>query len=152
MNQRGAKLNRKFVRSGMAILFSFLTFFIFFPEDHVASAGRTLVIHNNTNATLFVLNSTRWRRSYPRHVVNDNKWLYDQANKRIPPMSKISLFNFLDRNNNIILFFPKLVRPRLSYRYHAVYVTGKETKPRELYIFPKLWGQKFMSDAPGASE
>jgi hypothetical protein len=97
----------------------------------LAQAGRTIVIHNNTNATLFV---KRWADSTPISI---------------PPLSKRSLFNYLHRGENGLTFLMLCAGKDMSGLERSVWVSGQETHRHEIEIFPRDFGKTAIFDKPG---
>jgi hypothetical protein len=95
-----------------------------------SSPGRTVVIHNNTRATLTL------------------SLLHNPAEFKIPPESKKSFFNILRRGRNTLEFTAQCVKGYPS-RQLVVWVSGEATKVREYVFFAKHFGKSAMFDRPG---
>lgn len=135
--------------SGLIFSLFVLTIFVQFSAGANSRAGHTIVIHNNTGATLYVFNWSRWFLSdQPEGWVSEGGATMNAANISIAPNSKKSLFNFLDVGKNILVFDPKRVSPKIKRRFYFVNVSGRERNSKELYIFPRDFGKTAMFDEP----
>ncbi|MFC2158344.1 hypothetical protein ACFLT9_10955 [Acidobacteriota bacterium] len=136
---------------GTFLILSFISFLFNLPVDASFQPGRTLVIHNNTSATLYVLNWSSWIHSSSQEEKKSKTELdlYNAANMVIPPNSKKSLFNFLLVGNNTLFIYAKKVRPKLRRTTSVIKVSGNERRPNELNVFPQDFDKTTMFDAPG---
>lgn len=111
----------------VGILFLLLSFpsngFTEWPE-------RTLVIHNNTDATLFV-------------TVNDVR-----TETAIPANQKRSLVNLLCWGHNIVVINAKCVAPLPNPLQKTIWVSAEGRRTREIYVFSRDFGKTVMFDAP----
>ena len=95
----------------------------------VASPGRTLVVRNNTNATLIFGMG---------------------GGDVIPPNTERSYFNRLKRGRNVLNFFASCVNNN-PFAQKAVWVSGAETRVQVVELFPRDFDKTQMFDGPGCS-
>jgi hypothetical protein len=95
-----------------------------------STVGRTVLVRNNTNATIFVS--------------------FGAGDEIIPPLTEKSFFNRLRRGRNQLGFYAKCVNrePRV---YKSVWVSGQETRAKVVELFPRDFGKTTMFDGPGCS-
>ena len=101
------------------------------------AASRTLVVNNNTGATITVITQrggTIQGGSYYREV-------------EIPPNTRKSLYHFLSFGENEVVFDARLVRP-VTRKLVKKFIAHKGgTKVREVEVFPSDFGKSVMFDA-----
>jgi len=144
----------------MKKLFTQLLFIIFyslvFDSGNYSEAGQdsgrmtdqrkgTLVIHNNTNATL-TISATR--------ILEDPTGLFSRPKEEVevPPGERWVLSNFLPRGNVEVTAEARKTRPKVLPISEQYWISGAAKKVREWEIFPEYFGKSFISDSPIADE
>lgn len=119
----------------------FLAMFLAVNPANAGTAGRTVLIHNNTNATIVVYRSTGYATQHVSRQV-------------IPPLTAKSLFNYLGRGKNTLRFVPECASvagvEEISSIAKDVWVSGEETRRHEISIYPQEFGKHAMFDKPGS--
>lgn len=104
------------------------------------AASRTLVVNNNTGATITV-------------ITQRGTTIRDGSHYRevdVPPNTRRSLFNFLSYGENEVVFDARRVRPATRKLVTKLIAHKGGTKVREVELFPRDFGKSVMFDAaPG---
>jgi len=113
-------------------------------QDSVKRADQrkgTLVIHNNTNATLTIS---------ANNIKRDLLGLYDPPGKEVevPPGKRMVLSNFLPRGNVEVTAEARKSRPKVLPISECYWVSGAAKIVREWEIFPEYFGKSLNSDSP----
>lgn len=139
----------------MKKIFIHLPFIIFylvvFGSGNYSEAGQdtgemtdprkgTLVIHNNTNATLTISAS---------RILEDPSGLRDHPVEEVevPPGKRMILSHFLPRGNVEVTAEARKTRPKVRSISERYWVSGAAKKVREWEIFPEYFGKSFISDS-----
>lgn len=126
--------------SGETIKYVFINILILsvllcvFTSRGNASSGRTIIIRNNTGATIqIILNGVM------------------RTEKLIAPHSQQSFFNYLIRGRNVLQIHALCVQGRPGI-VKTLWVSGRETSRQELILSPHIFGRSAMADMPRCQE
>jgi len=114
--------------------FLIAAFCIGFASTAVAQ-NATLVIYNNTNATLDV---------YADQVYGSTT----TSTVRVPPTTRMTFTDFLPRGNVRVVAEAPFVRPRVNSLNVSYVVSGATPRTREWEIFASSFGMSAMYDRP----
>ncbi len=101
--------------------------------------SRTLVVHNNTGATITVIAKSPYTGS------TSDRGYYRK--EKIPPNTRRSLFHILDFGRNVVIFDAQMVRPPTRQLEKTFIAERGGKKIKEVEIFPKDFGRSVMFDA-----
>jgi len=96
-------------------------------QTSMASAGRTLIVYNNTNATISV--------EIGGNIID------------VPPLSKKSIVDLLHRGRNRVDYIAKC-NHKLSF-HKILWVSGQEKRTQSMELFSGNFGKSAMYDKPG---
>ncbi|MFC1814057.1 PAN domain-containing protein [Thermodesulfobacteriota bacterium] len=128
------------LKRGLSIGFLAISIFTFMTcvLTHTAGASpsKTLVVYNDTGATLTVVRTSRSVNKIVREV-------------KIPPNTKKSCFNFLNYGYNDVYFTAYCVSPLPKQLYLQLIAQQGGQKNKRVRVAPKDFGLSSMFDAPG---
>ena len=111
------------------------------PAHSANAASRTLVVYNNTNATITVVTQRGYFPQEGQHY----------AEEEVPPNTRKSLFHFLDFGVNEVVFDARRVRP-ITKKLVKKFVAHRDGKKvREVELFPSDFNRSVMFDASSNS-
>ena len=135
------KRNCKHTLSLKALIAGILMLAICALAHSANAASRTLVVHNNTNATITVITHRGFTPEGGMHY----------REEEVPPNTRKSLFHFLDFGVNEVVFDARRVRPitRKLVKKFVAQRDGKKVQGVEL--FPSDFSRSVMFDASSGS-
>jgi PAN domain len=133
-HQRRGKMRFFKVLLITVLLFSLQPGFVSAQTYQSYARGGTLVIHNNTDATLTILVTKRGRTN----IINEVD---------VPPASRLELRRGLGRGENQVTAMATRVRPAVGNISRNFWVSDSARKVHEWSIFPKDFGKSFLADS-----
>lgn len=129
-------------RERMTMAIPVLTLAVYLLSSSAAASSRVLVVHNNTDATLFV--------SIERPIAPE-KGNYAYREEEVPPNTKKSLFNFLFYGRNKVIFRARYVKPLPKPIIRIFDATPQRVKTNVVEVFTRDFGRSVMFDNTGSS-
>lgn len=120
----------------MTIVFMIVTLSLYFLPGLAAASSKVLVVHNNTDATIVVI-----------HTIVTAKEGHVLREEEVPPLTKRSLFNFLNYRVNEVVFEARYVSPPPPKIVRTFFVERSWVKPRHIELFPRDFGRSVMFDS-----
>ncbi len=121
------------------LLFSFQSGFVSAQAYKSYARGGTLIIHNNTDATLTI-------------EATSGSSMKIENEATVLPNQKLELRRWLPQGKNRVSARASKVRPRVGAISEIFWVSGPARKVHEWYIYPKNFGKSFLADAGGGGE
>jgi hypothetical protein len=104
--------------------------------DVKASPSQTLVVENNTNATITVSATVSSPGGHAEIA-------------QIPPQSEVTLNDFLPVGSAYVAFDPECVEPVVDAVQNTYVVNQGGTKIKRKYLYPSHFGKRNIFDRPG---